>query len=430
MSGRRASGANVQAALAFAASYGAVPTTGFFSVVAADWGELGDRQDMEEDDLTGAGREPIEAGDGAINNSGTIVVPVDVRLLGLWLTLHFGAPTSVQGTPATGAITFAANPVANDTITVGGQVFTFKTTAPAANQIQIGDTLEDTLRNAIWTLNASAVAGVAAAAYWTDRDFQKINVRHKTIGAAGNSMTLAASAATVSAATLAGGGSTGPWNHVWTSGVAVLPDIALEITHPEIPTSRMNYGIVGSTGSIALQRTGTLNLSQAVVAQGEKPWTPTSQAGTPTVLAVDRFSQGSGEIRDRGVPLGEIQSGSVGWDNDLEIAEGVRPDSRIDGADAGKAKSSATFALRFKNLLYYNLARARTHLDVAFSWTNGPHSLEIRQPHLALPPRTATPVSGPRGIVQTWNGQARKHPTLGKSLIITLVNDVPGATYV
>ena len=425
--GARARGANVQAALAFASTYGAVPGSGFYVIEGADLGDLGDKQGLIDDDLLGAGREPNQPTDDVITNGATLTVPVDTRWLGLWLKLHFGAPQTTQGYAATGSITFAANPAANDTITIAGQAFTYKASAPTANQILIGPTLAETIRNTVWALNASAVAAVTAASYSTDRDGQKVYIEHKTIGTAGNSFAIAASAATPSGATLTGGSTTGPYNHVFTSGALALPDAAIEIGHPEVPSFHMNYGVMGNTGRIAVQRSGLLNLVQAVIAQGEKPATTTSGAGAPTMFnngVVDRFAQGAGDILDRGVPLAELVSGEVNWSNNLDVAENIRADGRIDGADPGAFKAGARVALRFKDATYYNLALARQDLDLAFRWARAAASLKIRLPAFRLPAKVSKPVSAPGGIQMTYEGQGYKHPTLGKTLIVTLVNDV------
>jgi hypothetical protein len=420
----RARGANAQAALAFASSYGTIPTTGFFSIAGADLGDLSDRNELIEDDLIGQGREPLEPGDGPVTNTATMTLPVDVRNVGLALKWLFGPPVTTQGVAASGAITFAANPANNDTITVGGQVFTFKSANPVGNQILIGATLADTVREAVWALNASGVVAVAAARYTADRDGTKINVTHKTIGTAGNAFALAASVATVSGATLAGGAATGPYNHVFTSGAQTLPDAVVEIGHPEIPAYHMNYGIMANTASIQLQRSGNLNIQLGLIAQGELPPTTTSQAGTPTVYAIERFSQGSGEITDRGVPLGEIVSGTAAWSNNLDVAENIRPDGRIDGADPGKVSGSPQFTVRYKDLTLYNAAKAKQTLQPSYRWARGPHSLEIQ--YLAVKvPVPSKPVSGPGGIQMNYQGQAFKHPTLGHAIVATLVNDVP-----
>ena len=52
-------------------------------------------------------------------------------------------------TQATGTLTFAANPTANDTCTIGGKVYTYKASVVAANQVKIGLTASASLDNLI-----------------------------------------------------------------------------------------------------------------------------------------------------------------------------------------------------------------------------------------------------------------------------------------
>jgi hypothetical protein len=104
---------------------------------------------------------------------------------------------------ASGYITFSVNPTAAATITINSVVFTFIAGSSTATDIHIGTTLAATLEEAAAVLNASVNASVTPATYSaTDT---RININYDTVGTAGNSFTLAASVATVSAATLTGG---------------------------------------------------------------------------------------------------------------------------------------------------------------------------------------------------------------------------------
>lgn len=105
---------------------------------------------------------------------------------------------------ASGRITFAAQPDADDTITLNGTAFTAKASGATGPQFNIGASLAETMTNAATVLNASVDADVAVATYTGTAD--SIEVVHDTAGAAGNAFTLAASVATPSAATLLGGG--------------------------------------------------------------------------------------------------------------------------------------------------------------------------------------------------------------------------------
>lgn len=107
------------------------------------------------------------------------------------------APTAV------GSITFAATPVANSTITLGGTVVTFVTAAPVGSQVLIGPDTPTTLANLLTFLNSSA--DVNLVKFVPSVIGNKLYLKAATPGTAGNSLTIAASVATTSGATLAGG---------------------------------------------------------------------------------------------------------------------------------------------------------------------------------------------------------------------------------
>lgn len=118
-------------------------------------------------------------------------------------TLSFAsAPTAI------GSISFAANPVAASTITLGGTAVSFVSALTTGNQVLIGANLAATLANAVTFLNASTDTNISKATYAVNPAGTAILVTYKTPGTAGNAFTLAASVATVSGATLAGGSGT------------------------------------------------------------------------------------------------------------------------------------------------------------------------------------------------------------------------------
>lgn len=108
------------------------------------------------------------------------------------------------GSAATGTITFAGNPSEDDTITLNGVTFTFKGTASGETQVDIGVDLPTTLDNLVTKANAATDASVTVATY-TENGTDTFTVTYDENSVDGNSYTLAASAATVSGATLSGG---------------------------------------------------------------------------------------------------------------------------------------------------------------------------------------------------------------------------------
>lgn len=106
---------------------------------------------------------------------------------------------------ATGTITFADNPTPDvDTITMNGVEFQFTSAASSGTGIQVKASLALTLDEVIAILNASIHASVDDATY-TENGVDTLTITHDTPGTGGNAYTLAASADTVSAATLTGG---------------------------------------------------------------------------------------------------------------------------------------------------------------------------------------------------------------------------------
>jgi hypothetical protein len=110
------------------------------------------------------------------------------------------APTAV------GSITFGTNPANSATITLGGTVVTFVTGTPTGNQVQIGADTAATLANLLAFLTSSTDVNLVKFVYSTIGN--RLYLKAATPGTGGNALTVAASAATVSGATLAGGGGT------------------------------------------------------------------------------------------------------------------------------------------------------------------------------------------------------------------------------
>lgn len=109
--------------------------------------------------------------------------------------------------PAKGNILFGVNPSDGDTITLNGVTWTFKTVVSAPAETAIFPTLAQTLTQLVSDLNASTDASLIVATY--SATLTQLNIVYDTPGTGGNAYTLAASVATPSAGTLAGGATDG-----------------------------------------------------------------------------------------------------------------------------------------------------------------------------------------------------------------------------
>lgn len=423
----RARGANAVMALAFESTYGTPPGSGFKKVPFVS-SALGEQQDLIESDLLGYGRDPQQPSRDVINNDGDVVVPLDLRNFGYWLKLLFGSPTTAQGIAASGDFTFDAQPLDNSTITIGGAAWTFTSSAPVGDESLIGATLRETLVNAVIGLNKSATSALAAQTYSLNLAGTAIIVTSDTVGTAGNSVTLAASTlpdsnATASGATLAGGSASGPYNHVFASGALSLPSAAIEVGMPDVPSYGMNFGAMADKIAIQLQRSGLLNATVSIIAQGETR-TGGSGAGTPTEAQIDRFTQFTGQVRRDGVPLGNVVSGQFNFGNNLDKVEVIRPDGRIEGADPAMVATTGQVVVRFADTMLLDLATSNTPVELVFEWSIASGKTLRFIAHQVYLPKPKLPVTGPAGVQATFDWQGAEHPTLQKTSTATLINDV------
>jgi len=69
------------------------------------------------------------------------------------------AAATFRGGLANGTISFSGNPANNDTVTVDGVVYTFKTVTPTANEVLIGADLYASIDNLVAAINGNAGAG-------------------------------------------------------------------------------------------------------------------------------------------------------------------------------------------------------------------------------------------------------------------------------
>lgn len=414
----RARGANAKLRLKFETEYGVAPSGNYANVPFVSL-TLGEQQGLVASDLLGQGRHPQAPALDVVDNDGQAVVPVDVRNFGYWLKLAMGAPASdTQGAAAAGSIAFSAQPATAATITLGATDVEFD------DDVDLGATLPDTLTALAEFLNASADADISKCVYALDTDRKTLLVTYKTLGAGGNSFALAASSspashATVSASTLAGGGTTGNYNHVFVPGGA-NPSASLEVGLTDVSEFDMNAGVKVSTLEIALQRSGNLNATIGLIAQSETSHGST-QAGTPTDLEVIRFAQGSGQVLRDGVPIGNLVSGNLKFDNGLDKVEVIRRDGRIAGADEGIMAVTGSLVVRYDP--GNPVPPAGTPVDIQFSWVHEAFRLTLDL-HEVFLPKPQKPITGPGGVQATYNWQAAENKALSKTLTATLVNDV------
>lgn len=140
----------------------------------------------------------------------------------------------VGGAQAVGKLTVASVPAEGDTVTVNGKAFTFKAAPSAAADVLIGGTAAATATNLQAKLAAEPTTSSVSRAVWTVAA-AVVTGTYATKGVAGNTFTLASSAASVTVQAFAGGTEPTSQNVSVTTGIGIsLLDIAKELRlHPQ-----------------------------------------------------------------------------------------------------------------------------------------------------------------------------------------------------
>lgn len=418
----RAYGSNATLLLKRETTYG-TRATGDYWQMPFNSCNLGSEQGLLDDPVLGYGRDPSPPLRDVIKNEGDIAIPVDPRFLGFWLTGLLGDPTTTT-VKAEGYIEFATNPSATQTITINGEVFTFVSTSPSGNQIQIQGTVTQTIDAAVTALNASSDSDVNVATYSRPSGTQKLKVQFDTAGVAGNNFTLAASHATVSAAKLQGGG----YKHTFASGQTELPSYSLETGMPNVPAYFMHTGVIMNSLALQFQRSGAAAATINAVAQAEKR-NNGSLGGTPDVLGFTRISQFQGAIKSAGENIANLTAGSITYSNNLERIETIRDDGLIDGADPTIASLSGSIDVRFSDTDLIDKASGGIPVDLTFSYTSSPNLILTVTAHEVWLPKPKLAITGPGGVQASFEFRGARNADAGRMLTIELLNDVAGSDY-
>lgn len=216
---------------------------------------------------------------------------------------------------------------------------------------------------------------------------------------------------------------TGVFTHTFVSGALTLPSMAIEVGMPEVPSYGMNFGVRTNSMKIQLQRSGLLNATMSLIAQGETK-AGSSGAGTPTEAVIERFSQFMGEIKRNGTALGQIVSAELTYSNNLDKVEVIRPDGRIEDADPAMVSVTGTVNIRFADTVLLDQAVAGTACELSFGWEIDEDKSLLFTVHEVYLPKPKQPITGPGGIQAAFAFQAAEDPTLQKTLTAALVNDI------
>lgn len=215
----------------------------------------------------------------------------------------------------------------------------------------------------------------------------------------------------------------GPYTHSFTSGIASLPSLALEIGMPEVPAFFVEAGVRADSLQVEFRRSGSANATVGCIAQGETRFAA-SQGGNPTALAFERFSQFQGSVKKDGAALGNVTGARLSYSNNLERIETIRSDGKIEGADPTVAALTGSVEARFADTGLIDAATAGTPVELEFAWTIDADRKLVFTAHEVHLPKPKLAISGPGGIQASFDWQGAKDEGAGRMLTVTLVNDV------
>ncbi len=213
------------------------------------------------------------------------------------------------------------------------------------------------------------------------------------------------------------------YTHTFTSGSWSLPSMSIEVGMPEVPRFAMYSGCVLDRLGFRMERAGLLTATVGLVAQGEAV-AATSQAGTPTAWALQRFGHFNGAITRNGTALGNVVSAELTYANNLDRIETIRSDGRIDGADPSIAALTGRIDVRFADTTLMDQALNGTAAELEFSWAlSATQSLTITA-HAVYLPRPKVEIQGPQGIQASFDWQAAYDAVAGQMCTVVLNNQV------
>ena len=264
--------------------------------------------------------QPNAGGSGyAVNDTITLVG-------GTYTTQAVAKVATVTNSAASGTILFSANPSNNDTVTLNGVVWTFKTTVTGANQTAIGSNITLTLAAFRSDVNASTNSSLTVATL--SLQGATITVKYNTTGTAGNAYTLAASAATVSGATLSGGG---------TNAVGSLTVQTAGVYTANAPGGLFTQGSTSGSGTGATFQFGVFAPYAVTVT------TPGVYSAAPANPVGQASTSGSGSGAQFTMTFGSVAPFSTG---DWVALSGIVGMTQLNGVTAVVTNlTSSTFAL-------------------------------------------------------------------------------------
>lgn len=222
-------------------------------------------------------------------------------------------------------------------------------------------------------------------------------------------------------------GASAPYTHVWESGAAALPSASIELGWPSVPRFDMIEGVKANTFALEARRGRGQNLSCTVglMGKGMTPATST-QSGTPTEQAYERFENGHCAIQRDASALASVLSCGINFTNNLEPLDALSADGEVPSITAGMTGATGTLVQRFDSTTLLTQAAGHTSCALKIEYTiSAAKKLTIDLPRVFLEqPRIQT--NTPNGIDVSYAWQAAQQANGDPMMTVTLINAITG----
>ncbi|MDF2631432.1 MAG: hypothetical protein K0Q85_28 [Caproiciproducens sp.] len=440
---RQARGYKGTLLLAFEDEYGITPALPTVYMLPFNSNSLaGSQEQIQSNTITGR-RDPVEPGEGTIDCAGTIVVPMDVRNSGIWLTLLLNEPTTTNENTAgklTGATGVTTTIGTWNAVTAGA--FKVSIDGSAATDVgpidfSTGATTMPLVASKIQTaIRAVATGGFTnATAAWDNTNTRFII----TSGTSGNSSSVSALSAPATNTDISGTGFIRGTNGTTTAGKTLykhiwkltddMPSATIEKGFGDLSSFSRCPGVKISKFSLSAQM-GNNELTASIdVMAATETFTDTTLSDNPTEHVLKRFNNTKASVKENGVFLADCRKMDIvidsGLDGDTYCFSETNTDAVRTALNEGMVQVTGNVETLFKSMTLLNKAINNTKSGLALKLVNGDHYCEIEAPELKFK-RTSPGVDGPKGILLSLDYTGFYQEDADNSaVVVTLVNDVP-----
>jgi hypothetical protein len=418
----------------FEQNYGVTPTPPTAIRLPFNKNTLTSKQNLITSNTITGRRDPTAPGLGQIDVSGNVEFPLDVRNIGYWLTMSFGAPVTSDGS-SSGTLTGGSGVVAVigtwQAVTNGG----FSVTIDGGTAKSIGpiDFSAAASMNDVAAKIQGALRAVFAGATVS---WDAVNSRFiLASGSKGNSSSVSLLTPPTTGTDISGNnfmkctsGTITPGKvlcrHVW-KVQDNMPSFTAEKGFGDISKYAVYTGCKISKFTLSAAVGNNELTANADIMGANEVLNDASLSVSPTIQQQLRFNTFQAAVVENGMAMASCRKMDLNIDFGLDgdtyglNGQGTRTD-----ISEGIIQPTGSIEAMFKDTTLLDKAIRGTETSLKLAFANGPYSLEFLLPELIFERATPT-IDGPKGILLTLNYHSYYADSdVNSAIQVTLVNDI------